>query len=794
MYVSIYIYVKKKKVFCFLVVIHLSKDDYFEFNFIIKIMFNRINAEKAKEAVSKVQEKFHGAVESAQKISKQIIRHTLADAVRDYIASTLNNTTDEFCQKLINELQDSLNQYKDEEKGVLVQQVIFVNLLGYDTNWADFMILEVMSQSDYSLKRICYTASGFLWNPNSDAVLMATNRVHKDLTTVQPLVTSVVLSGISTWLSEPLAQHIASDIISLMSSARPDVKQKAICVFYQVCLKYPDALKAGFPSLKARLDDSDPSVLFTALNVMAEFCKHNPSNFVSLIPKFFKMLETSPNNWCTLKLIYLLRMLCDVEPRLPKKLINPFTNVLETTASVTVLFECVRTIIEVPITNTVLLTYATQRMQNFIEHQDANLRFLCLSLFIKLMEIQPKLVAQHKEIISQCLDSNDEATRLLALDLLAALANRKTIDGIVAKMFVHFKDSLSTTFKDTIIKRVIEVCSKNDYSIITDFDWYISILGDFIQEGGFTCTELVADQFMDLATRVPSTRPSLVEEMGKILAMRNYRDATKLLLAALYIIAEYSENSNQLPIILTPNILYCDERVQVSALSTAFKLYVKCESQEAFEEAEKLFEEELPSFQTGIYAEVQDIAVMTLNLINVLKTSRESEAFQDLKNRLTEEYDEDNLPELEVPEELNEPDDDFKGSSDDDFLEEHGEVDELVEATAAEIKKQVKKEERHRRVKPKVRKQKQTTDRDQVVIKKSKKSLLANQIQEKKQNPIADAFANIDLTNDEPAVAVAPKPYGQPKAPVVLEKPKADEGQKPKLRAKRVRHTKKTEE
>jgi hypothetical protein len=78
---------------------------------------------------------------------------------------------------------------------------------------------------------------------------------------------------------------------------------------------------------------------------------------------------------------------------------TPFTNVLETTGSVMMLFECVRAIIETPITNTVLLGFGAQWMQSFLEHQDANFRFHCLSLFIKLMQIQPKLVAQHRELI-----------------------------------------------------------------------------------------------------------------------------------------------------------------------------------------------------------------------------------------------------------------------------------------------------------------------------------------------------------------------------------------------------------
>jgi hypothetical protein len=154
---------------------------------------------------------------------------------------------------------------------------------------------------------------------------------------------------------------------------------------------------------------------------------------------------------------------------------------------------------------------------------------------------------------------------------------------------------------------------------------------------------------VDLATRVPATRPTVVEQMGKILQMRQYRDATRLLLAGLYIIVEYSESSDPLVIILTPNILFCSERVQVSTLSTAFKFYVRCPSNEEFETAEALIQDHLREFETGLYSEIQDIAVMTLSLIDALKAEPDGVAFQSLKERLLQEYDEENFEELDVP-------------------------------------------------------------------------------------------------------------------------------------------------
>lgn len=583
-----------------------------------------------------------------------MIRRTLVDTIKTYLNARASSNEQNYVADLVARMQEEMHTGSPETKVDIVQQLIFLNLRGHDTTWADFCVLEVMSLDSFSAKRIAYTAASQMWTSTSDVVLMATNRIERDLTSIQPLLSSLVLTSLPPYLSLSLSQSIAHDVIALMSAAKPVVRQKAIMTFYHICLKYPDALRPGFTTLLSRLDDADNSVVFSALTVMSELCAHNVHNFVQLIPKLHKMLEASTSNWVTMRLIYIMRMLSNVEPRLPRKLIGPFTTILETTSSITVLFECVRTIIEIPITNTILLTYATNRMQSFLEHEDVNLRFLCLSLFIKLIEIQPKLVAQHKELITKCLDSSDESTRLLALDLLAALANSKTIDGIVAKMFDHFKQSKSVTFKNQIFSRVIEICSKNDYDLINDFDWYISTLMDFVQEGGFTCYNVLSDQLLDLALRVPDTRERLVDEMAGLFQNVAYKDATPLLLSASHIIAEYSTNTDMFEKVLFNLIAESDERVQESCIATAFKLYLKAESEEKMIELESIFDKQLPIFESSTIAEVQDAATMTKSLIEIIKKSREGPAVTQFREMLVPEFQEDFEP-IERPAELDKP-------------------------------------------------------------------------------------------------------------------------------------------
>ena len=580
------------------------------------------------------------------------------DAISEYLDLRQKNDPDalfDFVSSLLAKMQQDIHKNDNDAKTDVMQKLIFVSNLGFDCTWADFPILDVLSIESYSSKRVAYTAASQIWSPNSDVVIMATNRIQKDLISVNPFVVSAALSAIPQFMSPHLAQYLARDVIPLMNSVKTSVKMKAIMVFYQVCLKYPDALRPGFPILKAKLDDGDPSVVFAALTVMNELCALNPNNFVSFIPKLFKMLENSKNEAILSRLITIFRQLCNVESRLPKKLVQPLTIILETTSSVANLFECVRMIVDIPITSASLLSGAAYRLNAFLNHSDPNLRFLCLSLFIKLMKIYPKMVVEHRELISSCLESEDESERMLALDLMANLVNAKSLDGIVAKLFDGFSHSKSSAFRDTILQRVIEICSRNDYDMVNDFDWYITVLMDFIEEGGFRLDDMMANQFIDLAVRVPATRARLVTEMGKLFDDTKYKGNEPLMIAASHIIGEYATSSEPFEKVLQPVVNNCAERVQLSCIQTAFRLYMRCDTDEQFENIEKCLELKLPLFQQSTFPEIQERATSILELVSICKRLRGTEYFEDMQRQLIAEEVNVFEDELEPPAEHSEP-------------------------------------------------------------------------------------------------------------------------------------------
>ena len=592
---------------------------------------------------------------------------TLADCVQEYYKSISEGTSDTVINDLLTKIQKDLRQNQTSSKIESIPPLIFFNFLGRDTSWADFDLLDVMSvENSFSAKRISYNAAEIMWTPQSPVVLLAPNRIARDLTSSNQFTASVVLTAINEFMTEQIAVHVMSDVISLMSSMKSVVRQKAITTFYKIFLVYQPALKNGVQSIRQALDDANEGVVLSALDVFCELSSLNPEPFVPLIPKFHHMLCSSYNQWIQIKLIKILKYLCQVEKRLPKKLVQPFMNLLDSTSSHKVLFETIQAVIEIPISNPALVNNATQRVQSFIWSQDPNLRFMSLQMFMKLVRIQPRLVGENKEIVSECLNNDDESIRLSALDLLGSLASKKTIDHVVGRIFEQIGTTKKVSYRDQLVAKIINICSKDDYEMITDFGWYVDVLMDIAEEANISCYGLIAEQFLDMATRVPSAREKIVEKMCIILQDSKYFREDQLLLVAAFVIGEYANSSRPFESILQPMIVNDSERVQACCLSASLKLYLKASDAEK-ENIETLYSLKLPLFASSSYAEVQERSETLISLLPILKKD-DKKAFEEMQQKFARDPDdeeEETVEEIQVPEGLDAPFDIFTSTKED---------------------------------------------------------------------------------------------------------------------------------
>ena len=147
-------------------------------------------------------------------------------------------------------------------------------------------------------------------------------------------------------------------------------------------------------------------------------------------------------------------------------------------------------------------------------------KYVALLAFNKIVLSYPHLVSMQQDVIMGCIDDPDISIRLQALDLSASMVSNENLTALVERLMWQLRSApitikrsgegrshaigveptadsdgenpeetlrltaesqdrtlaLPPEYRNTVIHRILELCSKDTYSNITDFEWYIDIL------------------------------------------------------------------------------------------------------------------------------------------------------------------------------------------------------------------------------------------------------------------------------------------------------------------------------
>ncbi|WKX93066.1 hypothetical protein Q1695_010808 [Nippostrongylus brasiliensis] len=570
-------------------------------------------------------------------------------SLTDLIRGIRNNKENEarYIASCIEEIKMELRQDSTYIKANAIEKLAYLQMLGYDISWASFNIIEVMASTKYTEKRIGYLAAAQCFHDTTEVLMLTTNLIRKDLNSSNMYDSGVALGGLSCFVTPDLARDLASDIVNLLSSSRPYTRKRAVLLLYKIFLKYPEALRPTFQRLKEKLEDADPGVQSAAVNVICELARKNPKNYLTLAPVFFKLMTTSTNNWMLIKIIKLFGALVPLEPRLGKKLLEPLTNLINSTSAMSLLYECINTVIAVLISisaggdHAASIQLCVQKLGVLIEDSDQNLKYLGLLAMGKILQTHPKAVQAHKDIVMRCLDDKDESIRLRSLDLLYGMVSKKNIMEIVKKLMEHVESAEGSHYRDELLTRIIGICSYNNYQFITNFEWYISVLVELTKVEGTKHGAKIAEQIQDVTVRVESIRHFSVSQMALLVenahillagSAQQRNNICEVLLAAAWICGEYSEHVRNIPSVLE-SMLRARTSVMSGHILSVYvqnigKLYSallsKAEEEDdwdAIESLDNLMLSKLADFELAEHLEAQERACTLMSVLRVIESA-----------------------------------------------------------------------------------------------------------------------------------------------------------------------------
>ncbi|KND93859.1 AP-3 complex subunit delta [Tolypocladium ophioglossoides CBS 100239] len=467
-------------------------------------------------------------------------------------------------------IQKTLKECRAEATALL--KLIYLEMVGYDMSWASFHVLEVMSSAKYHQKRVGYLGAVQSFRPDTE-----------DLGSSTTTVISLPIATLPHVITPSLALSTLADLLPRLSHSHANIRKKTLVTLYRLALVYPEALRAAWPKIKERLMDAneDPSVTAAIVNVVCELGWRRPHDFLPLAPRLFELLVDGGNNWMAIKLIKLFATLTPLEPRLVRKLLPPLTNIMSTTAAMSLLYECINGIIQGGILGNgddvsgtdEIATLCVNKLRGMIM---INVKYVALLAFNKIVVTHPYLVAQQEDVILECIDSPDITIRIQALDLVQGMVTSDNLISVVSRLMKQLKSAmpakdrnrpdtrslvpgsdsdeeaqvvimepakadnedppLPEDYRVDVIGRVLFMGSKDNYSNVLDFDWYVDVLTQLVRMApvpraydadlGSTATsrsltdvsEKIGDELRNVAVKVRAMRATTVRASEIILA------------------------------------------------------------------------------------------------------------------------------------------------------------------------------------------------------------------------------------------------------------------------------------
>jgi AP-3 complex subunit delta-1 len=525
-----------------------------------------------------------------------MFERTLTDVVKGIRASKRDTAL--YISQCIAEIKTEINSNDLYVKANALQKLTFLQMLGYSMNWASFATIEVMSSTRFGQKRIGYLAASQGFTQDTEVILLTTNLLKKELRGAVGggmhgvYEAGLAINCISNIVTEDLALDLLPEITSLTAHPQPYLRKKAILCLFKVFMKYPQALRLTFEKLQQALNDPNPSVVSCAVNVITELSDKNPKNYLHLAPAFFELLTGTSNNWMLIKVVKLLGSLVPEEPRLARKLLEPLATIVRNTQAKSLLYEAVLTITlclpycrkndgSMPANVPDIVELCANTLGSFLEESDQNLKFLGLVGFASLMVSHPKILStsDYRPMILACLSDQDETIRRRALDLLIGMTTRKNIIELVSQLMKHVQFA-SGTYRSDLVAKIVELCSAEKYSLLTDFAWYIDVLFQLGHLRGIEAHgDLLRFQITDIALRVLPIRAYAVRRSIESLLEvdgngtddprgdngRGKNIMPRILPALAWIIGEYSD--------LITEAIETDDKIQLSFDSSSNGAY-----------------------------------------------------------------------------------------------------------------------------------------------------------------------------------------------------------------------------
>ena len=380
------------------------------------------------------------------------------------------------------EIRNLSKDPNDPNKARNLCKAIYMQMMGYQTSFMQMTCINLLASTDFTEKRIAYSALPLVIDSTSQVLLLATSTIKKDLQNKEnPEIQALALNAIGDVCTPDMCREISMEVSNIIQNAQDsNVKKRAACAGVVIIKNCPEMMESYIDKIPLLLEDRTHSVCLSGIYLVLEMINKNPSiiekikKYHSMFVKYEKSLLSvsySPefdvngitDPFLQAKILEIMQYTAKDDKELIDELADLFVNVQSITESskqtgYALQYEIIKAINNLNASSG-MKSLSNNILGKFLSSNDYNLKYIALNTLKDVARKDLASVQKHRAVILEFLKDNDISLQKRALDLIYLIINKNNLKNItreclrfLPKAEDEIKFELTKKLQDSIVK------------------------------------------------------------------------------------------------------------------------------------------------------------------------------------------------------------------------------------------------------------------------------------------------------------------------------------------------------
>ena len=361
-------------------------------------------------------------------------------------------------------------------------KAIYMQMMGYQTSFMQMSCINLLASSDFTEKRIAYSALPLVIDSTSQVLLLATSTIKKDLqNNDNPEIQALALNAIGDVCTPDMCREISMEVSNIIQNTQDsNVKKRAACAGVVIIKNCPEMIDSYIDKIPTLLEDRTHSVCLSGIYLVLEMINIKPSivekikKYHSMFVKYEKSLLSvsySPefdvnginDPFLQAKILEIMQYTAKDDKELIDELADLFVSVQSITESskqtgYALQYEIIKAINNLNASSG-MNSLSNNILGKFLSSNDYNLKYIALNTLKDVARKDLASVQKHRAVILEFLKDNDISLQKRALDLIYLIINKNNLKNITRECLIflpkaedEIKFELTKKLQDSIVK------------------------------------------------------------------------------------------------------------------------------------------------------------------------------------------------------------------------------------------------------------------------------------------------------------------------------------------------------